>query len=484
MATVKYLLLLLFVGYVGQIARGDAGVESQEPQTIVAENPNPALLKELESLKHEVKKLEDKAHSLESTIDEKNDELRKKDSTIAEKEKFIEENSKTINSLQNDIEAIQKKGAGDYEAEATKAYVRIGELERQVGKLEQSLSQQKQKRESLELQLSEAESRAREFSVKYEKLQKDLAEQKTRVQKAEKAFKLAETKMLKAQAEAKLKAEEMNKVINNDQGGDLTHPDFYNSNWSNLHSMNKVHGAWLPPWLVVHFGKFQAFVTSYWASHVKPAMDTVLDKASEKAAAAHDWVKPHLETTQTYVHKWSPVVKEQWQQVIVTVAPHVEVFKAKVISSYEVSWDKINPHLMKAEEFLRPHLQTVKDLSGPYIDQVASVSQPHIDKAKVILQPYQDQAIHAYRRFLTTATDYHHQLQGHVRKSLKKHEITAALATKELVWFLASALLAFPVLGLFMVYSSFFSSRKVRKSGRSSHTSNANKKHKRRHVDK
>ncbi|XP_057837249.1 uncharacterized protein LOC131047394 isoform X4 [Cryptomeria japonica] len=456
MATVKYLLLLLFVGYVGQIARGDAGVESQEPQTIVAENPNPALLKELESLKHEVKKLEDKAHSLESTIDEKNDELRKKDSTIAEKEKFIEENSKTINSLQNDIEAIQKKGAGDYEAEATKAYVRIGELERQVGKLEQSLSQQKQKRESLELQLSEAESRAREFSVKYEKLQKDLAEQKTRVQKAEKAFKLAETKMLKAQAEAKLKAEEM----------------------------NKVHGAWLPPWLVVHFGKFQAFVTSYWASHVKPAMDTVLDKASEKAAAAHDWVKPHLETTQTYVHKWSPVVKEQWQQVIVTVAPHVEVFKAKVISSYEVSWDKINPHLMKAEEFLRPHLQTVKDLSGPYIDQVASVSQPHIDKAKVILQPYQDQAIHAYRRFLTTATDYHHQLQGHVRKSLKKHEITAALATKELVWFLASALLAFPVLGLFMVYSSFFSSRKVRKSGRSSHTSNANKKHKRRHVDK
>lgn len=62
--------------------------------------------------------------------------------------------------------------------------------------------------------------------------------------------------------------------------------------------------------------------------------------------------------------------------------------------------------------------QTVKDLSGPYIDQVASVSQPHIDKAKVILQPYQDQAIHAYRRFLTTATDYHHQVSCLYKLSL------------------------------------------------------------------
>ncbi|KAH9306703.1 hypothetical protein KI387_011107, partial [Taxus chinensis] len=434
----------------------DAGLESLEPQTNAAPNPNPALLQDLENLKQEVEKLESKAHSLELTIEDKNYELRNKESTIDKKEKLIEENSKTISSLKIEVEALQKKGTGDLEAKATEAYEQVADLEKQVDKLKESLEQQKLKQESLESRAREAVSREKELSVKFEKLQKVVTEQKARIQKAEQALQFAETTMLKAQAEAKVKAEEI----------------------------KKVHGAWLPPWLAVRMDKVQAFVTAYWAKHGKPAMQTVLEKASEKAVAVHDWAKPHIDTAKTSVQKWTPVVKKQWQHVIVTVSPHMEAFKVKVINSYEVSRETLSPHLVKAQELLRPHVQTVKDLSGPYIDQVASIAQPHIDKAKVTLQPYQDQAIHAYRRSLTTATDYHHQLQGYVRKRLKQHELTAAFATKELVWFLASALLALPVLGMFMVYSSIFSSsKKVRKHVRSGHAGNANRKHKRRHVD-
>jgi hypothetical protein len=115
----------------------------------------------------------------------------------------------------------------------------------------------------------------------------------------------------------------------------------------------------------------------------------------------------------------------------------------------------------------------------------SSNAKSHIEKVNVILQPYTKPVANAYGRFLTTATKYHRQLQRSVRQTLKKYELTAALATKELIWFMASALLALPVFGILMAYSSIFSSgKKARKPSRNNHTGNAHRKHKRRHMDK
>eukprot|EP01018_Ginkgo_biloba_P027329 Gb_24919 [translate_table: standard] len=444
MAISKRIVLMLLIGYLAVVAKGDAGFESQESQL---DSSNSAIAQELEHLKSKVS-------LFESAIKEKDLDLRNNEGIIREKESLIEEKSKTIASLQNEIENLQKKEAGDAEAEVTKAHARVSELEKQVEILEVFLTNQKQKQHSLELRASEAENRAKKHSSKYEKMEKVVAEQNARIQKAEQALQIAEETMLKSQAEVKAKAKEL----------------------------MKLHGAWLPPWLAVRLAQFQVFAAARWAEHGKPAMNLVLDKASEKAAAAQDWAKPHVETVKA---KWSPILKKQWLQLSVAVAPHVKALKVKAIEVYEVSRDTVSPHLVKAQELLTPHMQTVKELSRPYVDQVIAVSQPHIDKGRVILEPYIKHVSHAYRRFLTSSTKYHHQLQGTVRKTLKKHDITAALATKELVWFLASALLALPVFGILIVYSSIFgSSKKVRKHARSNHSVNVHKKQKRRHVDK
>lgn len=456
MATGKYIVLILFLSILTLGARADAGFETQETQIQTCQGSD--LVKELEDLKS-------KASSLESMIEEKKSAIREKESVIAARDKLLEEKSKDITVLQNEIDTIQKKGEGVSEAEATKAYARVSELERQVEKLEVVLSEQKQRHQSLELQASKAENQAKDFSAKNKKLQEVVTEQKARLQKVEQALQFAEATMFKSQAEAKAKVEEL----------------------------MEVHGAWLPPWLAVRVGEFQVYVADHWAKAAKPAIDLVLAKASEKATTAHNWARPHLETVKT---QWSPAVKKQWQQAMVSLAPHVETIKAKVIEGYEASRDAIKPHLVKAQESLSPHVQTVKDLCGPYIDQVVAASRPHIDnvvaasqphieKVTVILQPYTKPVAHAYGRFLTTATKYHRQLQRSVRQTLKKYELTAAFATKELVWFMASALLALPVFGILMAYSSIFSSgKKARKPSRNNHTGNAHRKHKRRHVDK
>jgi len=456
MATEKYIVLVFLLGFLALGASGDAGFEPQEPQ--IQTFPGSDLIKELEDLKS-------KASSLESIIEEKKTALREKESLIAEREKLLEEKSKAITILQNEIDTIQKKGAGYLEAETAKAYARVSDLERQVEKLEEVLREQKQRQQSLELQASKAEDQAKDFSDQNEKLQEVVTKQKARIQKVEQALQFAETTMLKSQAEVKVKAEQL----------------------------MEVHGAWLPPWLAVRLVKFQAYVAEHWAKCAMPAINVVLEKASEKFTIAHNWARPHLETANTH---WGPALKKQWQQATVSLAPHVETLKTKAIEGYEVSRDTIKPHLVKAQESLSPHLQTVKDICGPYIDQVVAVSQPHIEKvvaasqphiekANVILQPYTKPVANAYGRFLTTATKYHRQLQRSVRQTLKKYELTAALATKELVWFMASALLALPVFGILMAYSSIFSSgKKARKPSRNNHTGNAHRKHKRRHMDK
>lgn len=494
MAMAKYIVLACLLVFLALGARGDAGFEPQEPQ--IETCPGSDLVKELEDLKS-------KASSLESMIEEKKSALREKEALVAEREKLLEEKSKAVTILQSEIESIQKKGAGALEAETTKAYARVKELEKQVEKLEEVLREQKQRQQSLELhaskaenqakeysdkskkmekleevlreqkqrqqslelQASKAENQAKEFSDKNMKLQEVVTEQKARMQKVEQALQFAEATMLKYQSEAKMKAEQL----------------------------MEVHGAWLPHWLAVRLAKFQAYAAEHWAKSVMPAINVVLEKASEKASIAHNWARPHLETAKTH---WSPALKKQWQQAMVSLAPHVETVKSKAIEGYEVSRDTIKPHLVKAHESLSPHVQTVKDLCGPYIDQVVAASQPHIEKvvaasqphiekATVILQPYTKPIANVYGRFLTTATKYHRQLQRSVRQTLKKYELTAALATKELVWFMASALLALPVFGILMAYSAVFSSgKKARKPGRNNPTGHVHKKHKRRHIDK
>ncbi|KAB2007453.1 hypothetical protein ES319_D10G031100v1 [Gossypium barbadense] len=70
---------------------------------------------------------------------------------------------------------------------------------------------------------------------------------------------------------------------------------------------------------------------------------------------------------------------------------------------------------------------------------------------------YMSQALQQLRRFYSAIKKYHHQLQGFIKQEMRRNEFTAAFVNDELVFFLASALITFPVLGAWMVLSSQFS---------------------------
>ncbi|KAL8101766.1 hypothetical protein AgCh_033600 [Apium graveolens] len=310
-------------------------------------------------------------------------------------------------------------------------------------------SVQKKGTSDVEEQLAKAHARSAELE---KQLQKNIDEEKVKIKKTERALQVAEEELMKAKFEATSKIKEL----------------------------TEVHGAWLPPWLAVHVFRCQSYMATHWNMHGKPAMELMIEKAKVKKGQVEKWAEPHVETVKT---NWIPSIKEKWFVVKTTAEPHVQSFTTKFIEVYETSKTAATPHVIKLYEVVDSYYQEVKKVSKPHIDRVATAARPHVDKLNRALEPYTKEAFVAYGKFLESATQYHQEVQETVQGYLRKHELTKAIATKELVWFAASALLALPIIILFRICSVIFS-RKPQKPNRSANPSHSRRKAKRGHSEK
>ncbi|KAL3498199.1 hypothetical protein ACH5RR_040931 [Cinchona calisaya] len=400
----------------------------------------------------ELAQLKSKIHILESFIKEKNEELKGKDDAISKLGKMIKEKSDSIALLQSEIASLRKKGTTDAEELVGKAHARAIELETLVEKLDKEINVKNKEKEALEARAIEKEKKVLDLSSEFDNLQNIINEQKSKLQKTERALQIAEEEMMKAKFEAT----------------------------SRTNELMEVHGVWLPPWFAVHLTRYQTLLEKHWKEHGKPTADALIQKAVEKKAQAEIWTRPHIENIKT---KWIPAIKEQWLILATNVEPHVHSISKKTLEVYEESKTAIAPLVIKVQELADPYFQEVKKISKPYIDQVATAAKPHVDRVRVVMKPYTEEAVHVYVKCLECASTYHHRVQGTVQEKLQKHELTRPLATKELVWFIASALLALPITIGFKIFSSICC-KKTKNSTRNSQSNHSRRKAKRGHPDK
>ncbi|KAH6774314.1 hypothetical protein C2S52_002734 [Perilla frutescens var. hirtella] len=373
--------------------------------------------------------LSSKIRSLENRIEEKIREMKEKDALIDAKERTIKEQSQNIASLESEVASLREKGNSNAVAEAN---ARAGELEKQVEKLKKDLAIQIKDKERLEARVIEVGKKSSELNSKADKHGKIVDEQKTKLRKTERALQIAEEQMMKAKFEAASKAKEL----------------------------MEVHGAWFPPWMALQLTYYQSLLEKKWKVHGKPAMEPWIQKIVEKKARAEQWVAPHVETVRT---KWLPSVKGKWAN---NVEPHLQRLTRKTIEMYEVSKNAATPNFIKVVELVDPYYQGLRRVSRPYIDRVATAAKPHVTRLRVALHPYTKGPVRAYGKFLESATTYHYQVQDRVHEKLRSHELTKSLATKELVWFAASALLALPFMFLFRICSAVFCKKEKKPSRR------------------
>ncbi|KAL8101767.1 uncharacterized protein LOC141683432 [Apium graveolens] len=438
--TLSVLFALLIVN-----VNADASSAVDEVEVIRSDGSDSAVRIEVEQLMMKIQ-------SLESHVDLKTQEVKSKDDKILEKENIIKEKSDTIASLRSEIASVQKKGTSDVEEQLAKAHARSAELEKQVENLKKETELRAKEKGELESRKLEAENKVLELNLKLKSLQKNIDEEKVKIKKTERALQVAEEELMKAKFEATSKIKEL----------------------------TEVHGAWLPPWLAVHVFRCQSYMATHWNMHGKPAMELMIEKAKVKKGQVEKWAEPHVETVKT---NWIPSIKEKWFVVKTTAEPHVQSFTTKFIEVYETSKTAATPHVIKLYEVVDSYYQEVKKVSKPHIDRVATAARPHVDKLNRALEPYTKEAFVAYGKFLESATQYHQEVQETVQGYLRKHELTKAIATKELVWFAASALLALPIIILFRICSVIFS-RKPQKPNRSANPSHSRRKAKRGHSEK
>ncbi|KAE8734731.1 hypothetical protein F3Y22_tig00000715pilonHSYRG00045 [Hibiscus syriacus] len=442
MAASRLVIFSLFLALIFNQIRADA---STEPAIESDSASSSALKAELDQLKSKIR-------FLESNVEEKIRELKTKDEKIKEKYKIIQLKSDSITSLQTELSSLQKKGTSDAEEQVGKAHAQALELQKQVDKLKTELEAKLKKADSLEARATKAENKLNELSLKLENLEKINKEQVNKIAKTDRALNIAEEELIKTKFEASSKGNEL----------------------------MEVHRAWLPPWLAMQLNRGQAFIQTHWTERGKPAVDMVVQKALEKKALAEKWAEPHVETIKT---KWVPAIKDQWVVVTTHAEPHVRSLKTKTVEVYEASKTAVTPHIVKVHEIVVPYFQEAKKFSKPYIDQVATLAKPHYDNVCKVMKPFRKEVVNAYGKFLESATTYHQQVQASVQDTLKKHELTRPLATKELEWFAASALLALPIIILFRIFSSIFC-KNGKKRARHAHTTHGRRKGKRGHTDK
>ncbi|CAA2960381.1 structural maintenance of chromosomes 2-1-like [Olea europaea subsp. europaea] len=396
MAALKLFIFTVFISLILTHIRADAdspfSVVDDEVQVSRSDGSDSVLIELLKS----------KIHTLESHIEEKAQEIKRKDEVIATKEKIIKEKSNSITSLQNEIGSLQKKGTLAAEEQLGKAHARAEELERQVEKLKTDIEVKTKEKDLFKAREEEAVKKTVKLNAKVESLQKVIDEQKTKLRKTERALHVAEDELMKVKSEYTSKTREL----------------------------MEVHGAWLPPWLAVHFSHYQSLLEKNWNVHARPALEMAMQKAIEKKAQLEEWAAPHVETMKT---KWIPALTEQWMVVKTNAEPHVQMLTMKTLEIYEVSKNTVTPHIIRVQEIADPYFQELRKFSKPYIDQVATSTRPHVDKIRTTLKPYTKKAVHAYGKFLESATVYHHQVQDAVHEKLKSHELTRPLATRELV---------------------------------------------------
>uniref|UniRef100_A0A5B7BMB4 Uncharacterized protein n=1 Tax=Davidia involucrata TaxID=16924 RepID=A0A5B7BMB4_DAVIN len=149
-----------------------------------------------------------------------------------------------------------------------------------------------------------------------------------------------------------------------------------------------------------------------------------------------------LEVVTSQVEKIADIVTEQWIQI-----QHLEqALQIAEMRTLRVRWQVSSSRCT--------FLKFIKTLFGSHLQKLREMLDPFLFEKESALGSYISQALHQLAKFLSAAKKYHHELQGLIKQEMERNEFTAALANKEVVFFVASALITFPIISAWMLLSS------------------------------
>ncbi|XP_048132335.1 uncharacterized protein LOC115726879 isoform X3 [Rhodamnia argentea] len=90
-----------------------------------------------------------------------------------------------------------------------------------------------------------------------------------------------------------------------------------------------------------------------------------------------------------------------------------------------------------------------------FVDQMVRGMLHHYSFVKVPTSTsHLSRALHLSKKAFLAGKKYHHELQGFIKREMERNEIMAPLANDEVVFFVASAIVMFPIMSIWVWFSS------------------------------
>ncbi|OAY26240.1 uncharacterized protein LOC110603055 [Manihot esculenta] len=198
----------------------------------------------------------------------------------------------------------------------------------------------------------------------------------------------------------------------------------------------KLKGGSLPLLADEKINVLEEEIRVLWATSRRNNFD--LHVLESKVRDAEDGLK----SVTSEVEKMADVVSEQWIQ----------------IQQFEQALQLREMSILKAQRQARTSrcsfLKFINYLSSEYLPNSLGPLGLHLFGAESAFGSYISQSLHQLERFFSTMKESHHELQGFIKREMGRHEFTAQIANDELVFFVASALIIFPILSAWMLLSS------------------------------
>lgn len=152
-----------------------------------------------------------------------------------------------------------------------------------------------------------------------------------------------------------------------------------------------------------------------------------------------------LELASSKVETMAAIITEQWIQIQqLEQALHIAEMRALKVKR-------------QTRSTRCTFLKLVRNLFGNHLQKFMEMLDSFLFDKESAFGSYLSQVMHQLEKILSATKKYHHELQGFVKQEMEKNEFTAALAHKEVVFVVASALITFPIMSAWMLLSSQFS---------------------------
>uniref|UniRef100_M4D3V9 DUF641 domain-containing protein n=1 Tax=Brassica campestris TaxID=3711 RepID=M4D3V9_BRACM len=197
-------------------------------------------------------------------------------------------------------------------------------------------------------------------------------------------------------------------------------------------------------------------------------------QVSLKIKQVQKWSEPHIETMNS---KWIPSIKEACVTLTIYLEPKVHYLTEKSIEVLSMSKQAFTPHIIQGFDVSCYYLEVIRTHTAPYTSQVMTIAKPHLEKVQVALEPYTEHVRHGFKKLVDSTKVYHQQAQ----EMLKNNEITKPVATMDLAWVGATALIGFPLIFIIKFLSAVSNPKGKRRYTHKQEPSTGYRRAKRRH---